>query len=77
MNQVKWQEASVTNLERMRRAAGLTQQELERRSGVKQGLISLIERGLTKNPRVDTAAKLARALGCTIDELISPEDKDT
>ena len=49
------------------------QQELARQSGVKQGIISLIESGSTQFPRLDTAAKLARALGCTIDELLGDE----
>ena len=57
-------------LAKLRAKAGITQQELARRSGVKQGIISQIEQGVTKYPRLDTAAKLARALNCTVDELI-------
>lgn len=64
----------MTNLKKMRIAAGLTQRELERRSGVYQCQISWIETGLVKNPRVDTAAKLARALGCTVYDLLRNPD---
>lgn len=65
----------MTRLAELRTVAGITQQELARQSGVNQGIISLIESGSTQFPRLDTAAKLARALGCTIDELLG-EKKD-
>ncbi len=64
----------MTRLAELRTAAGITQQELARQSGVKQGIISLIESGTTKHPRTDTAAKLARALGCTIDDLLGEKE---
>ncbi len=63
----------MTRLAELRTAAGISQQELGRLSGVPQGVISTIESGATKHPRTDTAAKLARALGCTIDELLGDE----
>ncbi len=64
----------MINLKQMRLAAGLTQHELERRSGVYQCQISRIETGLVKNPRVETAAKLASALGCTVGDLLRNPD---
>lgn len=64
----------MTKLAELRTAAGITQQELARQSGVKQGIISLIESGSTQFPRLDTAAKLARALGCTIDDLLGEKE---
>lgn len=67
----------MTRLADIRKSSGLSQQELSRRSGVKQGIISLIESGATQFPRVDTAAKLARALGCTVDELIGEDAEET
>lgn len=67
----------MTRLADIRKSSGLSQQELSRRSGVKQGIISLIESGTTQFPRVDTAAKLARALGCTVDELIGEDAEET
>ena len=60
----------MNNVAQLREKAGISQQELGRLSGVPQGVISTIESGATKHPRTDTAAKLARALGCTIDELL-------
>ena len=67
----------MTRLAELRTVAGITQQELARQSGVKQGIISLIESGATQFPRLDTAAKLARALGCTIDELLGEKEDES
>ena len=66
----------MNNVAKLREKAGISQQELGRLSGVPQGVISTIESGATKHPRTDTAAKLARALGCTIDELLGEEGRD-
>lgn len=54
----------------IRATKGLSQSDLARLSGVKQGVISDIESGQTSSPRLDTVKKLADALGCTIDELL-------
>lgn len=54
----------------MREAKGWSQRMLSEKSGVKQAVISLIEQGYTKNPRVDTIGKLAQALECTMDALV-------
>lgn len=59
------------NLERIRKSQRITQNELSVKSGVNQSVISDIEKGITKSPRIETIKALARALGCTIDELIS------
>lgn len=65
----------VTLLVRERRMSShLSQTELSSLSGVPQGIISGIESGNTKNPRIDTVAKLASALGCTVDELLMASD---
>ena len=42
--------------------AGISQNELARRSGVKQSVISDIESGKTKLPRVDTVQQIAAVL---------------
>ena len=62
----------VTNflLRKERIRKGITQHELSRKSGVKQSIISNIETGDTKNPRLDTAMRLAAALGCKLDDLV-------
>jgi predicted ATPase/DNA-binding XRE family transcriptional regulator len=52
-------------LRRLRRAAGLTQEELAERSGVSTRAISNLERDLNQRPRRDTVAMLADGLGLT------------
>ena len=57
-------------LNELRKQKNMGQLELSRKSGVPQSMISDIENGKTRNPRVDTAKKLADALGCTVDDLL-------
>lgn len=52
-----------------RRCARLTQTALAERSGVSQGTIAAIERGANPNPTLDTAFRLAKALGVDPEEL--------
>lgn len=54
----------------LREKKGWSQSELARRSGVKQGVLSYIESGKTKNPRVDTLSAIALALGVTVEKLV-------
>ena len=63
-----------TNIIKARRILGLTQNELASRSGVSRSTIARIE---TSNsfPNLRTAQKLAAALGCTLDDLLTSEDK--
>lgn len=62
-------------LEYMRKKRNLSQYELARRSSVPQPMISMIERGGVASPRVDTLYKLARALKCTVDDLIESDEQ--
>lgn len=62
-------------LQRMREKRKLTQEELSRASGIKQQTISAIESGRNKYPRADTLFHLAKALRCTIDDLIEGDEK--
>ena len=55
-----------------RRAAGLSLEELAGRSGVSATMLSEVERGL-KNPTVKLAWQVARALGCSLSDLIENE----
>lgn len=48
---------------------GLTQAALARASGVPLGTVAKIEQGVAREPTIQTIAKLANALNCTIDEL--------
>ncbi len=57
-------------LEEYRKKRRLNQRELSDLSGVPQPMISEIETGSVKNPTVFTMAKLAKALRCTVDDLI-------
>ena len=61
-----------TNLKRIRKAYGLTQAELARRSGVSLRSIQMYEQR-NKNinkASVDTMYRLAKVLGCTVEDLI-------
>ncbi|MBG6200199.1 transcriptional regulator with XRE-family HTH domain [Labrenzia sp. EL_13] len=64
------------NLTRLRREQGLTQEELEARSGFSQQYLSGIERG-KRNPTVITIYELAQALGVSHLELMRPDDGDS
>lgn len=57
-------------LQEMRRKRGWTQGELALRSTVPQPMISMIESRRVKDPQVGTLYKLARALHCTVDDLV-------
>ena len=62
----------MKKLEERRKAKGFTQQELATASGVTYVSIGRYERG-ERVPDINTAAKLAAALGCTVDDLIEKE----
>ena len=62
-------------LETMRKRRNLNQRELSDRSGVPQPMISEIERGIVRNPQINTIYKLATALKCTVDDLIEADDR--
>jgi transcriptional regulator with XRE-family HTH domain len=55
-------------------ALRLTQDEMERRTGYDQGFISRIERNLVKSPSIEVIVRIARALGCSVDELLEDTD---
>lgn len=57
------------NLQRLRREAGLSQEELAGRSGVHQTYLSGVERGI-RNPTVTVLQKIAVALGLDIDDVV-------
>ncbi len=62
-------------LKRKRTDLGLTQQELEDRSGVTQSMISKLEKGSAENVSVDVLRKLAKALHCLLVDLLPEEDR--
>ena len=61
-------------LRRMREKRRMTQAELSALSGVSQQAISKIESGERPNPGAFTLYKLARALKCTVDDLIEDDE---
>jgi transcriptional regulator with XRE-family HTH domain len=58
-----------TNLQRLRREAGLTQMELGNRSNMQHSVISRYERGL-RDPQLEAIAALAKALGVRAADLV-------
>lgn len=54
----------------LREKRGWSQSELSRRSGVKQGVLSYIESGRTKRPRIDTILAIAAALEVPVEKLM-------
>lgn len=61
------------NLNRCRKRAGVSQEELAVRATLHRTEIGLLERG-ERLPRIDTAVKLAGALGVPLSELIEGID---
>jgi transcriptional regulator with XRE-family HTH domain len=61
------------NFARIRREKGLTQEEVEARSGFSQQYLSSLERG-RRNPTVITLYELACALGVNYRELLAPDE---
>ena len=59
------------NVARIRRAKGLSQEELAEQSGFSQQYLSDLERG-KRNPTVVTLYELATALGVSHVELVRP-----
>ena len=63
------EEQFAANLRNQRKAAGLSQEQLASRSGLHPTEISRLERA-TREPRLGTIARLARALGIGADTLL-------
>jgi transcriptional regulator with XRE-family HTH domain len=63
-------------LRRLRRAAGMSQEQLGLEAGVQRNFISLIETGQNQ-PTINTITRLARALGLKASELVSEDDRES
>ena len=59
-----------------REKAGITQTALALAANVPQPILSGIETGKRREPTIQTVARLARALGVTIESLIEWEEGD-
>lgn len=62
------------NFVRIRREKGLTQEQIEERSGFSQQYLSGLENGL-RNPTVVTLFELAQALGVSPVDLVMPDGR--
>lgn len=63
------------NIKQRREAKRWTQAELSEKSGiVSQAMISRIEKG-EDNAKIDTLRGIASALGCSVVDLLTDEDK--
>jgi transcriptional regulator with XRE-family HTH domain len=60
-------------ISRLRKAAGMTQEQLAAATGLKQFHISRIERGGIKDVMAETLLRIARALHVSTDYLLSGE----
>ncbi|MBT9371119.1 helix-turn-helix transcriptional regulator [Rhizobium sp. CSW-27] len=63
------------NFARLRREKGLTQEDVEARSGFSQQYLSGLERG-KRNPPIVTLYEIAQALGVSHVELVTPDQVD-
>ncbi len=69
----------MNNLQKIRKLRGLSQNGLVIRSGVSRSLITKYESGERNinKASVDTVYKLAKALNCSIEDIIDVSDSDT
>jgi len=58
------------NIKKVRNKLGLTQDDLVRKSGVKHTTLTKIESNVVVKPSVQTVAKIAKALGVPIENLL-------
>lgn len=63
----------MSKLEQLRKNKGISQKMLAETLGVDQSTVSLWEKGKTF-PRPAVAMRLAKALGCTIEDIYQTED---
>ena len=63
----------ASNLKRLRKATGLSQEELAGRANVNRNYIGKLERR-ENSATTDMLAKLADVLGCDIVDLVAPVD---
>ena len=57
------------NIRNLREERDMKQKELAEKVGVTQAMICWVERE-TKNPSLQLGVEIAKALGCTVDELL-------
>lgn len=70
MGEASGEKALGSSVQRARRNAGLTQQQLCQQAGISYSTLAKIERGAIKTPSVFTVATIARVLNISMDELM-------
>ncbi len=58
------------NIKRLRKQRGLSQDKLSKLADISHNTIIKIESGAIQSPTMDTAQKIAKALGVTLDDLM-------
>jgi len=58
------------NIKKMRAKLGLTQDDLAKKADVKYTTLMKVESGVVNKPSVQTMAKIAKALGVSIEDLL-------
>lgn len=58
------------NIKKVRTKVGMTQDDLVRKSGVKHTTLTKIESNVVVKPSVQTVAKIAKALGVPMEDLL-------
>lgn len=54
-----------------RTIAGLTREQLSEKSGIPYSTLMKLEQGVTASPRLDDIAKIAIALGMSVDDFVA------
>jgi transcriptional regulator with XRE-family HTH domain len=58
------------NIKRLRSKQGLTQDDLAKKANIKYSTLTKLEGGVVTKPSVQTIAKIAKALGVQMEELV-------
>ena len=58
------------NINKMRAKLGLTQDDLAKKADIKYTTLMKVESGVVNKPSVQTMAKIAKALGVSIEDLL-------
>lgn len=58
------------NIKKLRKQRGLSQDKLSKLADISHNTIIKIESGAIQSPTMDTAQKIAKALGVTLDDLM-------
>jgi len=58
------------NIKKIRAKLGLTQDDLSKKADIKYTTLTKVESGVVNKPSVQTMAKIAKALGVSIEDLL-------